>query len=37
MENAYNATAPASIAAHSAELKAAYCSSRKLSVDRMGC
>eukprot|EP00937_MAST-01D_sp_MAST-1D-sp2_P007682 g7682.t1 len=37
MNNAFNATPPATVAAHRAELKAAYCSSRKVGVDRMGC
>ena len=37
MTNLYNVTAPAVIDALNAELKAAYCASRKLAVDRMGC
>ena len=37
MVNEYNTTAPATRAAMKAELKHAYCSSRKLSADRMGC
>ena len=37
MTNSYAATAPAVIDSLNAELKAAYCASRKLAVDRMGC
>lgn len=37
MTNSYNTTDASTIAALNAELKDAYCSSRKLSVDRMGC
>jgi hypothetical protein len=37
MLNEYPTTAPAVQAAMAAELKAAYCSSRKLAPDRMGC
>lgn len=37
MTNGYNSTAPSVIAALNAELKDAYCSSRKVDVDRMGC
>ena len=37
MDNLFNATPPATIASLNAELKAAYCGSRKLAVDRMGC
>ena len=37
MDNAFASTPPAVVASLNAELKAAYCSSRKLDVDRMGC
>ena len=37
MDNAYHRADPAVVAALNAELKGAYCSSRKLGVDRMGC
>ena len=37
MDNVYSRTDPAIVAALSAELKGAYCSSRKVGVDRMGC
>ena len=37
MQNAYGSTPAAVRAALKAELKAAYCASRKLGVDRMGC
>ncbi len=37
MVNSFNVTPPAVVDSLNAELKAAYCSSRKLAVDRMGC
>lgn len=37
MANSFNATSPSVVAALNAELKDAYCSSRKVGVDRMGC
>ncbi len=37
MDNLYSTTDAATLAALKAELRAAYCSSRKLAADRMGC
>jgi len=37
MDNDFGTTPPPVIDSLNAELKAAYCNSRKLAVDRMGC